>query len=95
MLQNYARKYTIPIDHLGFEFNVMDMEGDVEGNVARPQDGAYIKVLMSAVTSHTARLMCVVQGLFMEGARWDRQKKVIGESNPKILFDTLPIVRAC
>ena len=29
----------------------------------------------------------------MEGARWDRKKKVIGESNPKILFDALPIVR--
>ena len=34
-----------------------------------------------------------VNGLFMEGARWDRQRMVIGESLPKILFDPLPVIR--
>ena len=44
VLQNYARKYTIPIDHLGFEFDVLDVEVDGEGeDISRPQDGAYIK----------------------------------------------------
>lgn len=28
----------------------------------------------------------------MEGARWDMDKMVLGESMPKILFDTLPII---
>ena len=37
-------------------------------------------------------LLFLLQGLFLEGARWDSKKKVIGESNPKILFDALPIV---
>lgn len=33
-----------------------------------------------------------VTGLFMEGARWDRDKMFIGESLRNILFDPLPII---
>lgn len=41
VLQNFARKYTIPIDHLGFEFQVLKEESDMEN---KPDDGAYVKV---------------------------------------------------
>ncbi|KAK1880668.1 Dynein heavy chain 3 axonemal [Dissostichus eleginoides] len=70
--QNFARKYTIPIDFIGFEFEVTKEENHME---EKPEDGAYVK------------------GLFMEGARWDREKMVIGESLPKILFDSFPIIK--
>ena len=33
-----------------------------------------------------------VYGLFIEGARWDYENMVIGESIPKKLFDEMPIV---
>ena len=42
VLQNYARRYTIPIDHLGFEFEMMDVVEEEEG-ISKPEDGAYIK----------------------------------------------------
>lgn len=42
VLQNFARKYTIPIDKLGFEFDVRNEDNDM---ASKPEDGAYIKGL--------------------------------------------------
>ncbi|XP_064633532.1 dynein axonemal heavy chain 3-like isoform X2 [Lineus longissimus] len=69
--QNFARKYKIPIDHLGFEFEVTKAENTMS---AKPTNGAYVK------------------GLYIEGACWDREKMVISESQPKLLYDTMPII---
>ena len=33
-----------------------------------------------------------VFGLFVEGARWDRKRKILAESTPKNLFDVMPTV---
>ncbi|XP_020388024.2 dynein axonemal heavy chain 3-like [Rhincodon typus] len=70
-IQNYARKYRIPIDHLGFQFEMTDQDHDMP---APPVDGVY------------------VNGLYMEGAKWDRKKHKIGESLSKVLYDNLPII---
>lgn len=71
VLQNYARRYTIAIDNVGFMFQMTKSESHID---EKPEDGAY------------------VNGLFLEGARWDREKMELNESHPKILFDQLPVV---
>ena len=38
------------------------------------------------------KVLIFFQGLFLEGARWDRDHMVVSESLPKILFDALPVV---
>ncbi|RKO94828.1 dynein heavy chain and region D6 of dynein motor-domain-containing protein [Blyttiomyces helicus] len=69
-LQNFARKYTIPIDELGLEFEVTMLTN----SDSPPEDGVY------------------VHGLYLEGARWNRDRASIGESFNKILYDALPII---
>jgi len=39
-------------------------------------------------------LVCdtLLQGLYVEGARWDRERMILNESLPKILYDSLPVI---
>ncbi|XP_022244308.1 dynein heavy chain 7, axonemal-like [Limulus polyphemus] len=69
-VQNYARKYAIPIDILGFDFEILNKDNYAEP----PEDGAYIN------------------GLFLDGARWDQDLCQLEEQFPKVLWSQMPVI---
>ncbi|KAI8903374.1 dynein heavy chain, N-terminal region 2-domain-containing protein [Gorgonomyces haynaldii] len=69
-LQNFSRKFTIPIDLLTFEYVIQS----TRSAGVRPEEGQYIN------------------GLFLEGARWDIKQNSIADSHPRVLYDSLPII---
>ena len=74
-LQNYARAHVVSIDSVSFGFRVLD-----------------------DITSETRETIrdapaegCYIDGLFLEGARWDGTSgHVLAESDPKALFTDMP-----
>jgi dynein heavy chain len=77
-LQNFARKYVIPIDSCQVEY-IFQSCSMSEREWKKPEDGVY------------------VYGLYMEGARFNREKMLMDESFPKTLFDEMPVglIRPC
>ena len=70
VMQNYSRRYTIPIDKLAFDFELLPHDRMTKA----PEDGAYI------------------YGLFLDGARWDREKGHLAEQKPRILYESIPTI---
>eukprot|EP01017_Pseudomicrothorax_dubius_P009127 TRINITY_DN13053_c0_g1_i2.p1 TRINITY_DN13053_c0_g1~~TRINITY_DN13053_c0_g1_i2.p1 ORF type:complete len:479 (+),score=138.16 TRINITY_DN13053_c0_g1_i2:141-1577(+) len=75
-LQNYARKHVIAIDRLGFDFVIRD-------------DLTHQQVLDLKTKPADG---CYIYGMFLEGARWDESRHVLGESRPKELFTNVPLI---
>jgi dynein heavy chain len=73
-LQNFARKYQVPIDTVDFDYAVLKPHEHKEAEDTKAPDGA------------------VTWGLFMEGARFDREQHCVSESNPRELFTTMPYI---
>uniref|UniRef100_A0A1B6MFC7 Dynein heavy chain C-terminal domain-containing protein n=1 Tax=Graphocephala atropunctata TaxID=36148 RepID=A0A1B6MFC7_9HEMI len=69
-MQNFARRYTISIDQLCYDFHIMSSDR----MKTPPADGVY------------------VYGLFLDGARWERQRQHLEEQLPKVLNDAVPII---
>jgi len=88
-LQNYARKYEIPIDELVFTFEVMSDFG--QGlNV---ESESYLEKLEKHIEPRAPPSDgCYVFGMYLDGASWDWNKNKLAESKPKQLFAAMPIL---
>ncbi|KAJ3105519.1 Dynein heavy chain 6, axonemal [Phlyctochytrium planicorne] len=104
VLQNHARKYNIPIDSLLFAFKVSEYEdGDPRiGNENHSSDtrGLFSGDVTGGQTQFSDALVMypeedgvLVRGLFVEGARWDRQKRSLQDSYPMEMYSTMPLIR--
>jgi len=71
-LQNYARKYKLAIDTLGWSFEVK--REPAEDLTSKAEDGCYI------------------DGLFFDGAGWNKADNVLAEQDPKVLFVPVPVL---
>ena len=71
-LQNFARKYSVPIDTCAFEYLTRDESA--EDITEAPEDGG------------------LISGMFLEGARWNKERRVLDDSLPKQLYALAPVV---
>ena len=77
-LQNYARRHQLAIDLIRFDFEVF--------SVALPQTAP------AALPQTAPEEGAYINGLFVEGCRWDLRSGCFGESLPKQLFCEMPAV---
>lgn len=73
VLQNHARRSNIPIDTLNFTYKVRDIQAD------DPK--------VNTATYQDEGVL--ISGLFMEGARWDTEKRLIQDSYAMNMFSVL------
>jgi len=79
--QNMARQDKVPIDMI--EWNYFPETRDtLEACVKDQYENSYSRPQKG----------CYIFGLYMEGARYCDETKVVAESKPKVLFDTIPVI---
>ncbi|KXS09529.1 hypothetical protein M427DRAFT_128896 [Gonapodya prolifera JEL478] len=89
-LQNHARKYNIPIDSLTFSFILLDAEGEAPAGGGTGSRGSLGSLQRTEGKEDDGVL---IRGLFLEGARWDPQKRILQDSFPMEMYSTMPLVR--
>ena len=92
-LQVHARKYGLPIDHLTFEYHVLDVyrdQADVTAATARLSYGQELEQDRAIGAAPTDGIL--VHGLFMDGCRWDDERGALADSLPGVMSSPLPVM---
>jgi dynein heavy chain, axonemal len=69
-LQNHARKYNIPIDSLQFNYQVHQ----------------FFEEKTDKIEKNSLNDGVLINGLYLEGARWDMEKERLQDSFPMEMF---------
>ncbi|KAI9346257.1 dynein heavy chain and region D6 of dynein motor-domain-containing protein [Obelidium mucronatum] len=108
ILQNHSRKYNIPIDSLIFAYKVTsyetgDLDIDQDVSFAKPSTSKPATDEDRPETSpkeededfknYPDADGVLMRGLYIEGARWDRQKGLLQDSYPMEMFSMMPLIR--
>ena len=92
-LQVHARKYGLPIDHLTFEYHVLDVYRDEAEVMAATTKLAYGEELeQDQAIGPSPADGILVHGLYMDGFRWDDETNVVADSLPKVMNSCLPVM---
>nr|VZI46920.1 unnamed protein product [Spirometra erinaceieuropaei] len=92
ILQNYARKYDLPIDHLSFDFTVYPEYRDQAEYAAQLKEVKFGETLPADAAIETPKDGVLIHGLLMDGFRWDDENQIIADSVLGELLVPLPIV---
>ncbi|VDD80082.1 unnamed protein product [Mesocestoides corti] len=92
VLQNYARKYDFPIDHLSFDFVVLPTYRDQEGYVSTLRELKYGDQHPEDAPITVPEDGVLIHGLFMDGFRWDDETMMIADSLPRVTIESLPML---
>ncbi|KAH9281795.1 Dynein heavy chain 6, axonemal [Echinococcus granulosus] len=91
-LQNYARKYDFPIDHLSFDFTVLPQYRDQETYVLRQHEMTFGDEHPEDTSLEVPEDGVLIHGLFMDGFRWDSETMMIADSLPRVTMEAMPMV---
>lgn len=83
VLQSHSRKHKVAIDLLNFEFQVLDLDKE---DILEPP-----KVLKSIILTFFQEGV-YIYGLFMDGARWDRNDSMIDDQFPGEMYCPMPVI---
>ncbi|GFR70594.1 dynein heavy chain 6, axonemal-like [Elysia marginata] len=91
-LQNYARKYQLPIDHLSFEFRMIAVYRDQAEVTVQMETIKFGEEIALDKEIETPEDGVLVHGLFMDGFRWDWDNMTCTDSIKGQMNSSLPMM---
>nr|XP_039247972.1 dynein heavy chain 6, axonemal-like [Styela clava] len=89
VLQNYARKYLISVDSLAFQFHVFDV-GQDDDIIDAKKKLQVLDLAFGISQTNAVEDGVKVFGLYLDGARWDPEIKLLVDSLPGIRHFRMP-----